>query len=215
MTDVRRFAPALLLLAACASSGGPNEPSILIHSPGGTELGVSTEFGTLFLGRLARGGEIDLTTWFGDGPSLEGSVIEPLGAGLFTADTEIKLPSVPLTFHTPKHGDKVIVHAHDQHSPWSFSAEVRTDPRVEGILLRPGKLLTGAPDQIGAGVYVTDDSERLLLLGLVSGRIRLIDTAGAALDYVTVMGPTDLWRVVAHNRELQRKPTWVHREDLL
>lgn len=215
MTDMRRLAPALLLLTACASSGGTQEPSILVHSPGGTELGVSTEFGALFLGQLTRGGEIDLTVWFGDGPSLEGSVVEPLGAGLFTADTEIQLPSVPLTFHTPAHGDEVLVHGHDQYSPWSFSAEVRTDPRVEGILLRPSKLLTGAPDQIGAGVYVTDDSQRLRLLGLISGRIRLIDTAGAEAEYVTVMGPTDLWRVVAHDRELQRKPTWLHREDLL
>ena len=208
-------APALLLLASCVSTRKLVDPTLLIHSPEGTELGVSTEYGALFLGLYARGGEIDMTAWFGDGPSLEGSVVEPLGAGLYTAETDIRLPSVPLAYHTPRRGDTVVVLGRRGSESWSLTAAVRTDPRVEGILLRPTGGLTGAPNQVGAGVYVGEEVQSFRLLGLVTGRIRLVDAEGVAVDYVTVVGPTDLWRLVAHRRDLQRKPRWVYREDLL
>ena len=213
--------PRLAALVACAALGScvtskeVVDPTILIHAPEGTELGVSTEFGTVFLGRYARGGEIDVSAWFGDGPSLETSVVEPIGAGLYTAETEILLPAVPLTFEQPKPGARVTVRGRVGAEPWELEGEVRTDPRVEGILLRPWAGLTGSPSQVGAGVYLGDSPEELRLLGLVSGRLRLIDADGDAVDYVTVVGPRDLWRLAAYRRDLSRKPRWVYREDVL
>jgi hypothetical protein len=214
---IQRFAPLALALlaAACVTTKELADPTILVHSPDGTELGVSTEFGTVFLGQYARGGEIDVTAWFGDGPSQEASVVEPIGAGLFTAETEIALPAVPLAYHLPKSGTPVVVRGRIGGRPWEIGAEVRVDPRVDGVLLRPGGGLTGAADQIGAGVFVGDEPHVRRLLGLVSGRLRVTDASGAAVDYVAVVGPASLWRLVAHRRELQRKPRWVYREDVL
>jgi hypothetical protein len=203
------------LLFSCVSSKELADPTILVHSPAGTELGVSTEYGTVFLGRFARGGEIDVTARFGDGPSLESSVVEPLGAGLFTAETEIRLPAVPLAFHQPQNGAPVTVRGRSGGGTWSVSTSVRADPRVDGILLRPTGGLSGAEEQIGAGVFVGEELEDYRLLGLVSGRIELVDPGGAVAEYVTVVGPTDLWRIVAHRRDLQRKAHWVYRDDIL
>lgn len=209
------LAAVLALLSSCLTSNEVADPTILVHSPEGTELGVSTDYGTVFLGRFARGGEIDITAWFGDGPSLESCVVEPLGAGLFTAETEIRLPSVRLAFEDQPHGQPVIVRGRTGSDPWSLETEVRTDPRVDGILLQPTGNLTGAPEQIGAGVFIGEELPDYRLVGLVSGRIELVGADGARAEYVTVVGPTDLWRVVAHRRDLQMKPRWVYREDVL
>lgn len=205
----------LLPCTACLNTHEVADPTILIHSPAGTELGVSTDFGTVFLGRFAQGGEIDVTAWFGDGPSLETSVVEPLGAGLFTAETEIRLPSVRMVFDKPKDGATVTVRGRAGNEPWSAETAVRTDERVDGLLLRPSGRLDGNPDQIGAGVFVGEELEDYQLLGLVSGRIELVGADGTTVEYVTVVGPTDLWRIVAHRRDLQRKTHWVYRDDIL
>lgn len=201
--------------AACLNTHEVADPTILIHSPGGTELGVSTDYGTVFLGRFTQGGEIDVTAWFGDGPSLETSVVEPLGAGLFTAETEIRLPAVRMSFDKPAQGTTVTVRGRRGNDPWSIETSVRTDERVEGILLRPTGRLNGNPDQIGAGVFMGEELEDYRLLGLVSGRISLVGADGSTVEYVTVVGPTDLWRIVAHRRDLQRKAHWVYRDDIL
>jgi hypothetical protein len=211
----RLAALAAALAASCVTSKEIVDPTILVHSPDGTELGVSTEYGTVFLGRYARGGEVDLTAWFGDGPSLEASLVEPIGAGLFTAETEIDLPSVPLAYHSPRNGATVVVRGRIGGDPWEIEAEIRVDPRVDGLLLRPVGGLTGEPEQVGAGVFTTEEVDRRRLLGMVSGRIRLTAADGESVDYVAVVGASDLWRLVAHRRELQRKPHWVYREDVL
>ncbi|MEM7306184.1 MAG: hypothetical protein AAF682_05920 [Planctomycetota bacterium] len=206
---------AALPLASCVSTKTLADPTLLIHSPEGTELGVATEWGAVFLGRFARGGEVDVTAWFADGPSLENSVVEPIGGGLYTAETNIRLPRIEVTFRAPQQGEPVRVFGRSGGDVWSIPSEVRRDPRVEGILLRPRGGLTGAPEQVGAGVYVGEDELSYQLLGLVSGRIRIVDDNGRGVDYVTVIGPKDLWRLVAHNRDLQQKPRWVYREDVL
>jgi hypothetical protein len=205
----------LLFCASCLNTHEVADPTILIHSPAGTELGVSTDYGTVFLGRFTQGGEIDVTAWFGDGPSLETSVVEPLGAGLFTAETEIRLPAVRMTFEKPAHGTTVTVRGRAGNEPWSTETAVRTDERVDGVLLRPTGRLDGNPDQIGAGVFIGEELEDYRLLGLVSGRIELVGADGTTVEYVTVVGPTDLWRIVAHRRDLQRKTHWVYRDDIL
>ncbi len=204
-----------LCLGACVSTKELADPTILVHSPEGTELGVSTTHGTIFLGRFATGGEIDVTAWFGDGPSLETSVVEPLGAGLYTAETEIHLAGVPLAFFEARDGTPVTVRGRVGANPWAISTEIRRDERVDGLLLRPGGGLSGDAEQVGAGVFVGEEPADYRLLGLVSGRIQLADPAGNAVDYVTVIGPTDLWRIIAHKRDLQREPHWVYRDDIL
>jgi len=77
------------LATSCVGSRTLTDPTLEIRTPHGSELGVSTDYGVIFLGRTAQSGSVEITAWFGDGPSIESSVIEPIGGGLYTAETEI------------------------------------------------------------------------------------------------------------------------------
>jgi hypothetical protein len=54
----------------------------------------------------------------------------------------------------------------------------------------------------------------LQLLGLVSGKITLSTESGVK-EFVTVMGPQHLWRLVTHRRHYPRRRPFVYREDVL
>ncbi|MCB9915351.1 MAG: hypothetical protein H6828_09400 [Planctomycetes bacterium] len=212
-------APALLglaLLTSCYGTRNLVDPVVQIDTVGGRELGVTTDYGVVFLGRTARAGEVEVTAWFGDGPSVEPSVIEPVGGTIYTAETEIALPAVPLLFDEPAPGEYVVVIGRDESGQWREVLELRSDPRVLGLLLDVPARLAGREDQIGAGVfrYIREDPERLQLLGLVSGRLTL-ETADGARDYLTVVGPRDLWRLVTHRRHYPKRKPRVYREDVL
>ena len=129
---------------------------LVLQTDGGSELGVATEFGLVFLGRTARSGPVMIAAEFGDGPGIESSVIEPLGGGLYTAETEIRLPVTPLSFTTPRAGREVVVKGRRGRRDWSETTRVVSDPDVDGILLRPGGRRSEA---VGAGVYVRRDGK--------------------------------------------------------
>ncbi|HUR26680.1 MAG TPA: hypothetical protein VM509_00720, partial [Planctomycetota bacterium] len=174
--------------------------------------------GVVFLGRTARSGEVLITAWFGDGPSPENAVVEPLGGGLFTAETEIRLPSVPISFDTPKAGETVSVLGRSGDKPWEESSTVKADPRVvEGFLLPWIPRFEGHPELIGAGVFVVDphDSRLKRLVGLVSGKLELSSADGKRVTYLTVIGPSELWRLPTSKRDNSKKRKWVYREDIL
>ena len=215
----RRIGRAFVLLALACSCAGTREvqdPTVVIQTSGGTELGVSTDYGIVFLGRSARSGSVEVTAWFGDGPSIEPSVIEPIGGGLYTAETEIRLPRVPMTFVQPRPGDLLHVVGRNGSRLWDAEVEVRSDPRVWGLLLDVTDELRNRPDQVGAGVfaYREDDANKKMLVGLVSGILRL-ETARGPREFLTVVGPEELWRLVAHRRDHLRRKPWVYREDIL
>jgi hypothetical protein len=208
---------AVLGSAACQGTRKLSDPTLLIRTSAGKELGVSTDHGIVFLGQTAVSGDVDVTAWFGDGPSIERSVIEPVGGGLYTAEMEIRLPSVPLSFRKLRKDDEVLIVGRRGNSTWETRARVRVDPRVDGLLLSiPGEL-RNAPDQVGAGVYVVGQNERTdrHLIGLVSGTLELVAPDGARKSFLTVVGPDTLWRLVARRKELERKRRWVYREDVL
>jgi hypothetical protein len=205
-----------ITLAGCRGTRTLTDPTLEIRTAGGQELGVATDFGVLFLGRTARAGEVQIAAWFGDGPSVEASVIEPLGGGLYTAETQIRLPTVPMSFRTPQPGDELFVVGRRNGEPWEARVRVRADPRVEGLLLSvPGALRTD-PEQIGAGVFVEEyeDGPRRLV-ALVSGRLVLRQGDGSVREYLTAVGPDDLWRLVARRQDLLNRRRWFYREDIL
>jgi len=214
-------APLVLALLFCAASCVGNRkltnPTLALRTPGGQELGVSTDYGVVFLGHTAQSGRVEIETWFGDGPSIEPAIIEPVGAGLYTAETEIRLPHVPLTFDAPRAGTRLLVVGLDPDGPWEEWVEVVEDPRVLGLITTVPDRLRGRPDQIGAGVYVVpdeDDTDFKRLLGLYAGELRLTTRDGER-SYMAIVGPTDLWRLVAHRRDLLQRKRWVYREDVL
>lgn len=217
MPRLRLLALALLLSApACQGVRTLSDPTLLVRTSGGSELGVSTDYGVLFLGRTARSGPVEITAFFGDGPNIEKTVIEPVGGGVYTAETEIRLPEVEMSFNDPVEGEILVVIGRDENGPWSERVEVEEDPRVLGMITTVPDRLENAPDQVGAGVYRILDAEatRKKLVGLVSGKI-VLEGGGGRREYLTVVGPTETWRLVAHRREPRSKKRWVYREDIL
>jgi hypothetical protein len=189
---------------------------VRIQTSGGVELGASTDYGLVFLGRTARAGDIDVTAWYGDGPSIERAVIEPVSPEFCTAETEIRLPSVPMSFADPDPGEQLLVIGRSLIDFWKAEVTVQEDPRIEGLLIDVPPELDGFPDQIGAGVYRAPggDMAKLELVGLVSGRVQL-DTRSGSRDYLTVLGPRELWRLVTLRRDRTQRREWVYREDIL
>jgi len=224
MTASSRRTPLLLaalgilpaaVVAGCTGVRTLADPTVIVQTSGGSELGASTDYGVVFLGRTAQSGRVHITAWFGDGPQTESSVIDPVGSGVFTAETEIRLPEVPMNFHELRPGDSVLVVGRKPDGLWQRTVSVRSDPRVDGILLPVMGPIQNSPDQVGAGVFVlpNGDDKKKELVGLVSGTLELSDGA-ATKRYTTVVGVKDLWRLVAHRRELVRRRPPVDREDV-
>lgn len=217
---LRRLLPTLvagalaLSTTSCYGSRSLQDPTVLVRTPRGSELGVSTDFGVVFLGRTASAGEVDVIAWFGDGPSVESSVIEPLGGGIFTAEMEIRLPSTPMTFQIPSPGNEVRIIGRRGQDRWESRATLQSDERVEGILLNIPHDLKNDANQVGAGVFVERNGESRLL-GLISGQLVLEDENGRERRYLTVMGPEHLWRLPAQRRPIEQKQRWVYRDDIL
>jgi hypothetical protein len=221
MNALLRCRPLLSLLlfpgalAGCTGVRTLSDPIVVVQTSGGTELGASTDYGVAFLGRTAQSGRVHITAWFGDGPQTELSVIDPVGAGLFTAETEIRLPEAPMNFHELREGDSVLVVGRRKGELWQRTVKVKSDPRVDGILLPALGQIEKNPDQVGASVFVLPDGDekKKELVGLVSGILTLTNGTDTR-RYTTVIGVKDLWRLVAHRRDLDRRRPPSDREDV-
>lgn len=183
---------------------------------GASELGVSTDHGLVFLGRTARSGPIGVTAWFGDGPNVEFTVVEPLGGGLFTAEPQIRLPQVPMSFVTPRVGQTLRMIGRRGGAKWSADVTVRSDPAVTGILVDIPPQLGALDGQVGAGLYLVGRAEHeLRLVGLVTGELELVSASGETKRYLTAMGPDQLWRLVTYKRDFPRQRKFVYRADVM
>jgi len=218
---VKFFAPLLCaaLLSACVGTHRLSDPTLIIRTEKGSELGVSTEHGIVFLGRTARAGRAEITAWFGDGENIESVVIEPVSAELCTAETEIRLPTAPMSFEEPKPGSRVWIVGRTELGRWESEVEVLADPRAKGILTTIPPELRGRADQVGAGVFVdapplSDGTEQRQLVGLVSGVVTFTGAEGTR-EYLAVLGPRELWRLVSLRRENIKKRRWIYRDDIL
>ena len=205
-----------LLATACQGTRKLADPLIEVRGPDATELGVATDYGLVFLGRSARSGPIDVTAWFGDGPSTEQAVVEPLGGGLFTAEPEIRFPRVPISFETPAAGTKLRLVGRIGRERWEEEVEVLADPRVEGILTRVPERVASVPAD-GAGLFISNPlaPHELKLVGLISGRIDLTGADGTTRSYLTAFGPDQLWRLVAYRRDYPKRRKFIYRDDIL
>src|SRR5206468_12948997 len=113
------------------------DPVVVVHGASADELGVSTDYGVVFLGRTAKSGRIEFSAWFGDGPSREEGLVEALGGGVFAPEGEILLPCVRLCLATPPEGTGVIVRGRRAGKPFETETKLASDPRAAGVLLAP------------------------------------------------------------------------------
>lgn len=208
---------ALFSLGACQGTRTLQDPVLEIQSASGKELGIATDYGVIFLGRTVQAGEVEVTAWYGDGPSIELAVVEPLGSGLFTAEPEIRVPSVPVSFHIPKTGESLVVSGRRGSKRWQESTKIVADPRVQGLLIPLSGAFDDDLDQTGAGVFrvIQEQPQRLELVGLVSGILTVTDESGRAARFMTVVGADQFWRLVTYKRAMPEKPRWIYREDIL
>ncbi len=214
--SVRNVAALALALAltACTGTRKLTDPVVGIMTDRGMELGVSTEFGVVFLGKTADRGPVIVEAFFGDGPSMEQSVIEPVGGGLYTADMEIRLPHVPISFDLPTEGEALEVMGRRGWDRWSTMTTCRIVEGVEGVLVEIPAGFLDSVDQTGAGVYRRTGEFTKDLVGLVSGKIT-IQRDGESRQYLAVVGADTLWRLAAHRKDKLRRRPFVYREDLL
>lgn len=213
---VRRVVAVALALSLTACTGTRKlvDPVVGIVTDKGMELGVSTEFGVVFLGKTTDRGPVVVEAYFGDGPSMEQSVIEPVGGGLYTADMEIRLPHVPVSFEVPSDGEMLEVMGRRGWDRWASITTCRTVEGVEGVLLEVPDGFLDTVDQTGAGVYRRTGKFTKDLVGLVSGKIS-IQRDGENRQYLAVVGADTLWRLAAHRKDKLRRRPFVYREDIL
>lgn len=206
---IAALAPALL--ASCVVTRNVQDPTVTLQTAGGRELGVSTERGVVFLGHTARSGEVDMIVWYGDGPSIEGSVIEPLGDGLYLAQGEIVMPSVDIGFPELEPDHVVVARGRRGAEVWEIPLYYVDDPRLGGLAFRAAEALPTDDDQVGAGVFWEHpDTGRRFFIGLVTGTVEV-----AGDRYVTAIGGQGLWRLVAHRREAFEEGRFIYRDDIL
>jgi len=215
-----KLSSLILLVAATVACQGTRmvaDPVLELRGgSGASELGVSTDFGVVFLGRTARSGAVELTAWFGDGPSIEFSVIEPLGGSLFTAEPQIKLPRVPISFQMPRAGESLRLMGRSGRERWSADVTVRTEPQIEGLIVDLPAQALAQEGQVGAGLYRVGAKEHdLKLVGLVTGTVEVTGADGATRRYLSAVGPDQLWRLVTYKRDFPRRRKWVYRADVL
>jgi hypothetical protein len=206
-----------LLATGCTGLRTLSDPTLVVETEGGRELGAATDWGVVFLGRTAKAGPVRITAWYGDGPSLEKTVIEPLGPDLCTADTPLRLPDAAIDFRDPRPGEVLIVHGRDAQGAWSEKVTVLEDPRILGLVTTIPARLATTPDQVGAGVYSIPpdgDVRAKKLVGLAAGVLRLRTTAGER-EYLSVVGPQELWRLVTARRDAGARRPRVYRDDIL
>lgn len=203
-----------LSLTACTGTRKLTDPVVGIMTDRGMELGVSTEFGVVFLGKTTDRGPVIVEAFFGDGPSMEQSVIEPVGGGLYTADMEIRLPHVPITFDLPTEGEALEIMGRRGWDRWSAMTRCRIVEGVEGVLVEIPEGFLDSVDQTGAGVYRQTGEFTKDLVGLVSGKVS-IQRDGQSHQYLAVVGANTLWRLAAHRKDKLRRRPFVYREDLL
>lgn len=205
--------PLLATLASCRGVRTVADPVVQIRTSGGQELGVSTDYGIVFLGRTARSGTAEVTAWYGDGPSVEKVVIEAVGGTIYTAQTEIRLPECQMDFETPVPGSQLVIHGRDARGPWKEKVVVLEDPRILGLVTTVPDRLRGKADCTGAGVFaVPADEHEKRLVGLVAGRV-LLQTKQGEREFLAVVGAEHLWRLVA--RGAPDRSRWIYREDVL
>ncbi len=145
-------------------------PVMRIETRGGTEMGVGTEAGILFLGRTSKEGPCRIHYWLGPTPLVEDGTVEPWAGVFFRATMDLKYPSARFLDRDLEPDEPLVAMYYSGNQVEEVALQRAREPGVQGDVVDwPGRDLPA-----GTGVFVRDD-EGLALVGLIAGRI---ETAG-------------------------------------
>ena len=173
-------APSLSLCAALALpalsgcswwffSGVPEvdrtRPVALIETTGGVELGATTEFGILTLGRTAKSGPCRVHYFLGPTPLIEDGTIASTGSTFSLAETDLRTQHLRVIDHGPTAADELLaMWTPDGVGTHEVPVKLAAEPGITGdVLADPGCALPP-----GAAIFARDEGE-LRFVGLVSG----------------------------------------------
>jgi len=213
-TSPRRALAAAFVAAAlaCVSCSTPKpRGAVLIRTPAGSEQGVTTPLGTVFLARTAQQGPCDVTIFFGDGPSIEPGRIAPIQDGLARVDLELKAPWTELSMYYPTPEDDLVVGIASERDVDFYSTHAATGVNGTAVDLPSG--FPTAPSSVGAGVFRRED-QRYRLVGLVTGVARFVDASGKRREVLTYLGPKELLPLWIENRDRDRAFDPPRRDDI-
>ncbi|MCA8951555.1 MAG: hypothetical protein KDE27_18760 [Planctomycetes bacterium] len=177
----RPSALALLLPFAVAATGcvewffsgedyaDRSRPVALVETTGGVELGATTEYGILTLGRTATTGPCRVHYRLGPTMLVDDGELHPTG-GVFTrADIDLKHQAVHVFGRAPTDDDRLVaMWTPDGRAIREVAVELARDERIEGdVLAHPGEDLPP-----GAAICVRN-KDGVQFVGLVAGAATL------------------------------------------
>ena len=187
-TTLRRSVLALMpLLASCSAwflsgydSIDRSRPVALVETTGGVELGATTEFGILTLGRTAQDGPCRVHYFLGPTPIIEDGAVRATGSTFCLADMDLKTMRLRVLDRPPTTDDELVaMWTPDGVSVETVSVTLARTAGVRGDVLDD----PGAELPAGAAVFARERGD-LRFVGLVAGRARLEGAPAAGSYYV-------------------------------
>jgi hypothetical protein len=186
----RHLIAALLLpvLPGCSAwffSGEPtvdrSRPVALVETTGGIELGATTEFGVLTLGRSAATGPCRVHYFLGPTPLIEDGELKVTGSLFTRAEIDLKTMALRALDRSPApERELLVMWTPDGVSTRSCAAVLASVSGVEGdVLADPGVELPA-----GATVMQRNTENELQFAGLIAGKVTVGSDAAARSYYV-------------------------------
>ncbi|MCA8972262.1 MAG: hypothetical protein KDC95_20915 [Planctomycetes bacterium] len=186
----------------------PEIPGVVVQTVGGTELGVATDDGVVFLGRSAIEGPAKVTYWIDRAPIVEAGTVRKLGGSLLQVELDVPLPTVPIDFSDLVPNEDLLMIGADGVSRWSVPVRVVNSDRIEGSAVIAPASVELAPHHVGAGVY-RDTQYGMALVGLV----KAVATASTGERWILLAGPTELRRALLEPKAAVEKREIRYRAD--
>lgn len=159
------FAPAPRLRPASV-------PVVGIRTTGGSEMGVPTGDGVLFLGRTAQKGPAKVLYFIGETPVVEAGNVRPVGGSLFGVELEVDIPTVPISLDPLQPGDQLELVGLDGDRVFHRDVSVPRNAAVSGTVVSWPEGMDLKPEHVGAGVFRVTAAGRALV-GLVKATARV------------------------------------------
>jgi hypothetical protein len=158
-----------------------SHPVALVETTGGVELGATTEFGILTLGRTATDGPCRVRYFLGPTPLVESGTLGTTGSLFTRAEIDLKTMAVRGLDRPPLASDELLVMwTPDGTTTESVPVRLARSPDVEGdVLQHPGRDLPP-----GATVLAQTRDDGLLFVGLIAGKATVEGGDGAGEYYV-------------------------------